>query len=113
MYPKGCYDEEERFYMNQIPFTQLPLLPEIQHALDEMGFTTATEIQSSSIPVIQQGHDVIGRSQTGTGKTIAFGIPALEAIDPSDRNAQVLILCPTRELAVQAHGSPDYPPAHG
>ena len=88
--------------MNQIPFTQLPLLPEIQHALDEMGFTTATEIQSSSIPVIQQGHDVIGRSQTGTGKTIAFGIPALEAIDPSDRNAQVLILCPTRELAVQA-----------
>ena len=88
--------------MNQTLFTQLSLTPEIQHALDEMGFETATEIQSSSIPVIQQGYDVIGRSQTGTGKTIAFGIPALESIDPSDRHVQVLILCPTRELAVQA-----------
>lgn len=88
--------------MNQIPFTELPLIPEIKRAIEEMGFENATEIQSNSIPVIQQGCDVIGRSQTGTGKTIAFGIPALETIDPALKNAQVLILCPTRELAVQA-----------
>lgn len=88
--------------MNQIPFAQLELMPEIKRAIEEMGFENATEIQSNSIPVIQQGCDVIGRSQTGTGKTIAFGIPALEAVEPSLKNAQVLILCPTRELAVQA-----------
>lgn len=88
--------------MNQIPFNELQLIPEIKRAIEEMGFETATEIQSNSIPVIQEGCDVIGRSQTGTGKTIAFGIPALETIDPALKNAQVLILCPTRELAVQA-----------
>lgn len=88
--------------MNQIPFNELQLIPEIKRAVEEMGFETATEIQSNSIPVIQEGCDVIGRSQTGTGKTIAFGIPALEIIDPTLKNAQVLILCPTRELAVQA-----------
>ena len=61
--------------------------------------------QSQSIPLIQSGRDVIGRSQTGTGKTLAFGVPALEIIDPAMRGGcQVLILCPTRELAVQACG---------
>lgn len=79
--------------MNQIPFNELQLIPEIKRAIEEMGFETATEIQSNSIPVIQEGCDVIGRSQTGTGKTIAFGIPALETIDPALKNAQVLILC--------------------
>ena len=90
--------------MNQIPFTQLELSEELKRAVDAMGFETATQIQSDSIPVIREGRDVIGRSQTGTGKTVAFGIPAIEAVDTMrDKNkAQVLILCPTRELAVQA-----------
>lgn len=88
-----------------IPFSELSMTPEIRRAVEDMGFDTTTDIQEQSIPLIQQGVDVIGRSQTGTGKTIAFGIPAIETVDTSSeiRNtAQVLILCPTRELAVQA-----------
>ena len=93
--------------MNSTPFSELSLLPEIRRAIEAMGFDTATAIQAQSIPLIQSGRDVIGRSQTGTGKTVAFGIPALEILDtqPSLRGCcQVLILCPTRELAVQACG---------
>ena len=91
--------------MNSTPFSELSLLPEIRRAIEAMGFDTATAIQAQSIPLIQSGRDVIGRSQTGTGKTVAFGIPALEilATQPSLRGCcQVLILCPTRQLAVQA-----------
>lgn len=90
--------------MNQTSFKELNLPHEIQRAIDELGFETATEIQSSSIPLIREGRDVIGRSQTGTGKTLAFGIPAIEIIDPmlKTRSVQVLIVCPTRELALQA-----------
>lgn len=57
--------------------------------------------QSQAIPVILEGKDIIGQSQTGTGKTAAFGIPLLERINPEDRRLQALILCPTRELAIQ------------
>lgn len=91
--------------MNQTTFQELNLTEEMQRAIDDMGFVTATDIQAQTIPLIRSGADVIGRSQTGTGKTIAFSIPALETIDPTDetKNApQVLILCPTRELAQQA-----------
>ena len=91
--------------MNSNSFSDMTLTPEIRQALDDLGFENATDIQARSIPLIQSGRDVIGRSQTGTGKTIAFGIPAVERIDPSDTEkgcAHVLILCPTRELAVQA-----------
>lgn len=90
--------------MSETTFSQLDIMPEIKRAIDEMGFETATDIQAQSIPVIKSGVDVIGRSQTGTGKTVAFGIPALEAIDTDEVKAtiQVMILCPTRELAQQA-----------
>ena len=93
--------------MNPTTFRDLLLPAEILHALDELGFDAATDIQSRTIPLIRSGRDVIGRSQTGTGKTLAFGIPAVECIDPAigeKGGAQVLILCPTRELAVQAGG---------
>ena len=84
-------------------FTALPISDEIKRAVAEIGFTEATVIQSRSIPIILSGRDVIGHSQTGTGKTAAFGIPALERIDPSRKGeTQVLILCPTRELAMQS-----------
>lgn len=66
-----------------------------------MGFTESTPIQTAAIPVVMSGRDVIGQAQTGTGKTAAFGIPAIEHVDADDRNTQVLILCPTRELALQ------------
>ena len=90
--------------MDQILFEHLPLSEELLRAVSEMGFTAPTPIQSQSIPLILEGHDVVGRSQTGTGKTAAFGIPAIQMVDPSldRRMAQVLLLCPTRELAVQA-----------
>lgn len=90
--------------MNQINFKQLGLPAPILRALEEMGFENATEIQAQSIPLIQMGYDVVGRSQTGTGKTAAFAIPAIGKIQNGEekRSVQVLLLCPTRELAVQA-----------
>lgn len=82
-------------------FENLYLMPEIKRAVDEMGFNEMTDIQAQAIPLIRTGCDVIGRSQTGTGKTVAFAIPALETIDTSVENVQIIILCPTRELAMQ------------
>ncbi len=73
----------------------------IQRALDEMGFEESTQIQQEAIPVILQGKDIIGQSNTGTGKTAAFAIPILEKIDKDLRMPQALVLLPTRELAVQ------------
>jgi len=87
--------------MNKIKFEELPLSAEMQRAIADMGFEEASPIQTEAIPVIMEGRDVIGQAQTGTGKTAAFAIPAIEGIDENDRNVQVLILCPTRELAIQ------------
>ncbi|MBC7921729.1 MAG: DEAD/DEAH box helicase [Ferruginibacter sp.] len=87
--------------MTKLRFDELPLSEEIQKAVADMGFTEASPIQSEAIPYILEGRDVIGQAQTGTGKTAAFGIPALELIDVQNRSVQVLILCPTRELALQ------------
>lgn len=89
--------------MNELKFTDLNLIPEMQRAIDELGFEQPTDIQAAAIPLMRTGVDVIGRSQTGTGKTIAFAIPAIERIDRTEENPtpQVLILCPTRELAQQ------------
>lgn len=83
-------------------FSELNLSPEILRAIDEIGFTEATDIQSGAIPLLLQGKDLIGRSSTGTGKTAAFGIPVVQMVAQSDgARAQVLILSPTRELAMQ------------
>jgi ATP-dependent RNA helicase DeaD len=85
-------------------FSELNLSEQFLQAVAEMGFENATPIQSEAIPLIRTGVDVIAKSQTGTGKTVAFGIPALEVIDTHEEKStiQVLILCPTRELAQQA-----------
>lgn len=84
-------------------FNELALSQPLLDAVAQMGFTEMTEIQEKSIPLMMQGIDLIGRSNTGTGKTAAFGIPAVESISQEDpRSVQVLILCPTRELAMQA-----------
>ncbi|MBQ8296651.1 MAG: DEAD/DEAH box helicase [Ruminococcus sp.] len=84
-------------------FNELNLSHEILSAVEELGFSDMTEIQEKSIPLLLEGRDVIGRSNTGTGKTAAFGIPAVESISYADSNKVcVLILCPTRELAMQA-----------
>jgi ATP-dependent RNA helicase DeaD len=82
-------------------FSELGLSPELLKAIDKLGFEQASPIQAEAIPPLMQGSDVVGQSQTGSGKTAAFGIPAIEKTDPLKRVVQVLILCPTRELAVQ------------
>lgn len=74
---------------------------EIIRAVSDMGFEEFSPIQEQAIPFCLEGRDIIGQSQTGTGKTAAFAIPILEKIDPKNRKPQALILCPTRELAVQ------------
>lgn len=87
--------------MDKIKFEDLPISNEIKKAVIEMGFEEPSPIQAQSIPVILSGKDVIGQAQTGTGKTAAFSIPILEMIDPSNKNLQAVVLCPTRELAIQ------------
>lgn len=90
--------------MNNTLFSELNLKPEIMKAIDEFDFESTTDIQAKSIPLLLEGHDLVGRSQTGTGKTMAFAIPAIQSIDTTERKStvQVLVLCPTRELAMQA-----------
>ena len=86
--------------MTNLIFKELNLSKEMQKALAEMGFEEATPIQSQSITHILNRSDIIGQAQTGTGKTCAFGIPAIEMIDSECETIQTLVLCPTRELAI-------------
>jgi ATP-dependent RNA helicase DeaD len=82
-------------------FSELGLSSEVLKAIDKLGFEQAAPIQAAAIPVLMQGKDVVGQSQTGSGKTVAFGAPAIDKVVVEERTTQVLILCPTRELAVQ------------
>ncbi len=88
-------------------FTDLPLLPQIQKSLEVLGFTKPTEIQAKVIPLLlsEEKRDVHAQAQTGTGKTLAFGIPLLHIIDPSVKSVQALIIAPTRELVLQIYES--------
>lgn len=87
--------------MEKLRFKDLDISNEIQRAVEDMGFEEATPIQSLAIPHVLKGKDVTGQAQTGTGKTAAFGIPLLEMVNPSEKDLQAVILCPTRELAIQ------------
>ena len=82
-------------------FDQLDLQAPILAALAEIGYETPSPIQAACIPHLLAGHDILGEAQTGTGKTAAFALPALDRVDISKRNPQVLVLAPTRELAIQ------------
>ncbi|MBR4030247.1 MAG: DEAD/DEAH box helicase, partial [Clostridia bacterium] len=82
-------------------FTELNLSKDILKSLEAIGFTEATDVQAKTIPLILDGVDVIGHSKTGTGKTAAFGLPAIQKIDVSKECVQALVMCPTRELAMQ------------
>jgi ATP-dependent RNA helicase DeaD len=82
-------------------FSELGLSAELLKAIDKLGFEQAAPVQAEAIPILMHGRDVVGQSQTGSGKTAAFAVPAIEKVDPDKRATQVLILCPTRELAVQ------------
>ncbi len=82
-------------------FDNLNISAEVLRALGDGGFETPTEIQARCIPLINDKKDVVGRSVTGSGKTFAFGIPAVEMVDPKENFVQVLVVCPTRELCLQ------------
>jgi len=84
-----------------LPFPDLGLSPELLKAVGQLGFEEASPIQSATIPLLLAGHDLVGQSQTGSGKTAAFCIPAIERADPARAVTQVLVLAPTRELATQ------------
>ena len=83
-----------------ILFGNIQLNKKLAAAIKEMGFEEPSPIQSKTIPLVLEGHDVIGQAQTGTGKTAAFGIPIVQKITDS-RQLQALVLSPTRELAIQ------------
>ena len=85
-------------------FGDLPISGELRKAVRDMGFETMTPIQAKAIPLILEGRDIIGQAQTGTGKTLAYGLPMLDSVHPGVRKTQAIVLCPTRELAVQVAG---------
>ena len=97
------YETKERDYqiMENLRFEDLNISNEVKKAIADMGFEEPSPIQAKAIPYILEGKDVIGQAQTGTGKTAAFGIPLLEMVDTNNKNVQGIILCPTRELAIQ------------
>lgn len=88
----------------ELLFSDLGVSAEILRAVEDMGYTQPSPIQAQSIPLLLEGRDVIGQAQTGTGKTASFAIPIIDQVDPSLNRPQALILCPTRELAVQVEG---------
>ncbi len=92
-----------RFVNKPAAFAALGILPQFNKALDKMGFEQPTDIQREMIPLLLEGRDVAGQARTGTGKTAAFGLPALQRLDPAGR-LQAIALVPTRELAVQVAG---------
>ena len=87
--------------METVRFEEMGLSEEIQKAVRYMGFEEASPIQAKAIPAMISGIDLIGQAQTGPGKTAAFGIPILEKVDPKLKKLQAIVLCPTRELAIQ------------
>ncbi|EKB48086.1 DEAD/DEAH box helicase [Cecembia lonarensis] len=88
----------------ELLFSDLGISAEILKAVEDMGYTHPSTIQAQSIPFLLEGKDVIGQAQTGTGKTASFAIPIIDMVDASFNKPQALILCPTRELAVQVEG---------
>ena len=94
--------EEIESKENRMRYQDADIDRDILRAVEEMGFETMSPIQERAIPVLLEGRDIIGQAQTGTGKTAAFGIPMIQRVDPSLRKLQAIVLCPTRELAIQA-----------
>ena len=82
-------------------FSEFELKPTLLKALDEVGYETPTPIQVQTIPLLLARKDVLGQAQTGTGKTAAFALPLLSNLNLRQKDTQVLVLTPTRELAIQ------------
>ncbi|MGV3592896.1 MAG: DEAD/DEAH box helicase [Gammaproteobacteria bacterium] len=86
---------------NPVSFSDLALSPAVFQALEKTGYERPSPIQAKTIPLLLAGHDLIGQAQTGTGKTAAFALPVLSQLDLKQKSPQVLVLAPTRELAIQ------------
>ena len=99
--PYDTENDERQDEESPAGFASLGLCDELLAALDELGYEEPTPIQSETIPLLLTGRDLLGQAATGTGKTAAFALPALQLIDTKRREPQVLVLVPTRELAVQ------------
>ena len=84
-----------------VTFTDLNLSAPVMKALKDVGYEVPSPIQAAAIPLLLAGRDILGQAQTGTGKTAAFALPALSNIDIKQQSPQVLVLAPTRELAIQ------------
>ncbi|BCN92373.1 ATP-dependent RNA helicase DeaD [Thiomicrorhabdus immobilis] len=84
-----------------VTFKDLNLTPEVLKAITDIGYETPSPIQAQAIPALMTGNDILGMAQTGTGKTAAFALPALSQADIKQKNPQILVLAPTRELAIQ------------
>ncbi len=98
----GSAEEKEGEQGEGLRYEDAGIDGRILRAVKELGFEHMTPIQEQAIPLFMTGRDIIGQAQTGTGKTAAFGIPILQKINPENRSLQAVILCPTRELAMQA-----------
>src|SRR6185295_6057200 len=87
--------------MQKLPFSALGLSEAVLKAVEKLGFEETSPIQSAAIPALMAGKDIVGQSATGSGKTAAFAIPAIERVADTERKVQVIVLTPTRELATQ------------
>jgi ATP-dependent RNA helicase DeaD len=90
--------------MSTVLFNELKISPDVLRAVHDMGFEKATQIQAGAIPALLEGHDMVAQSETGSGKTAAFAIPLIEKVNVKHTSPQGLVVCPTRELAVQVAG---------
>lgn len=95
----GMGEQKEKQGMR---YQDAEIAPAILRAVEEMGFEVMSPIQEQAIPALLTGKDIIGQAQTGTGKTAAFGIPMIQSVNPELKKLQAIVLCPTRELAIQA-----------
>ncbi|MEM7260388.1 MAG: DEAD/DEAH box helicase, partial [Planctomycetota bacterium] len=98
-------DESAEEAKAPVRFADLGLHKDVLRAIEDLGFDVPTPIQEQSIPILLKGHDLIGKAETGTGKTLAFIAPILEKIDVARGSVQALVMCPTRELAQQVEDS--------
>src|SRR5262249_49437695 len=94
-------NERPQEYLADVGFDDLKLSAELSRAIAERGYTHPTPVQAKAFGPVMAGKDIIVRSKTGTGKTAAFGIPLIEKIPMGERGVRALVLCPTRELALQ------------
>ena len=93
--------------MHATTFREFSLRTESQQALDDAGYVKPTPIQAQAIPILLRGHDLIGIAQTGTGKTLAYLLPIFQGLQPGGEGPQAVVMCPTRELAIQVAGEAD------